>query len=90
MKAAWGALTEATQHACHPMMVDIMRFAKHIRDGTAAADDSADILYTAEDIKQLDAWRQNLRQGSNWRSTRIRSITDRFNRCRDLDQGILL
>lgn len=85
MKAAWGALTEATQHACHPMMVDIMRFAKHIRDGTAAADDSADILYTAEDIKQLDAWRQNLRQGNNWRSTRIRSIIDRFNRCRDLD-----
>jgi SNF2 family DNA or RNA helicase len=80
----WKRLTWAMQYAMHPALALIMHIARypHEKDNDQA---SADILYEAKDIEKWTAWRDELKQGDNWKSSRITALIDIFNERRDID-----
>jgi SNF2 family DNA or RNA helicase len=80
----WKRLTLALQSAMHPALVPIMKFSRKslVMDNDEA---SADVLYEAEDIEKWTAWREELKRGDTWKSSRITALIDTFNRCRDID-----
>lgn len=81
--AQWRYLTQATQHAFHPEMVQIMQFARNpllLGDGA-----SADILMDHTTIRRWQNWREMLGKDRNWESSRITALIDAFNERRDTD-----
>ncbi|OMP82896.1 putative ATP-dependent helicase [Diplodia seriata] len=79
-------LTRALQYACHPQLVQIMRFAR-IKHATGLHDDSAaaDMLEDPAAIAEWTSWRETIRQDDNWMSSRVTAVIDSFNRRRDID-----
>ncbi|KAF4547796.1 SNF2 family N-terminal domain-containing protein 4 [Elsinoe fawcettii] len=85
------ALTEAQQHAFHPMMVNIMSI---IRKTNAAQKPDADGTseLTEDDLKKVEDWKRDLRKDENWRSARIDvalKVVD-YIRDRDPDADIII
>ena len=78
------AIAVASCCHCHPMRKLIM----HIANNPLANDDdqaTADLLFEADDIEAWSAWKEKLKEGENWRSSRITALIDVLNACRDAD-----
>jgi hypothetical protein len=82
--ALWHHLVPAMQHAMHPRMVDIMKFARidavqRNNEATAAEDEMV------AEIENWKAWKEELVADNNCRFSRITAIIDIFKERRDGD-----
>lgn len=81
---AFKSLTHALQYACHPKLVELMKFIRS-EGQRENSDEDDDVLHDAAAIKHWTAWRENLKTDDAWKSSRVDALIDIFNEQRDLD-----